>query len=94
MSQSHFHLQGLELVRYVRLGLATHLLACPLLEPIQLFVDIHGERSCLCKTPGSESIVDGLSVMFDLEIVKLLRFNCKWVRDQVAEVALESWPDL
>ena len=82
MSQSHFHLQGLELVGYVRLGLATHLLACPLLEPIELFIDVHSERSCLCEIPGLGSTVDGLSVTFDLEFVKWLRFDCKLVRDQ------------
>lgn len=41
MSQGHLDLQRLEVVRDIGLGLATHPLARPLLEAIELFVDVH-----------------------------------------------------
>lgn len=41
MPQSHLNLQRFEIVRNTGLGLTTHPLACPLLESIKLFVDIH-----------------------------------------------------
>lgn len=41
MSKGHLHLQGLELVRDIRLGLGAHLLPRPLLDPIEFFIDIH-----------------------------------------------------
>ena len=41
MSQSHFDLQRFEIVRNTSLGFAAHPFACPLLEAIQLLVDIH-----------------------------------------------------
>lgn len=41
MSQVHFGLQGLEIVRNICLGLAPHSLPSPLLETIQFFVDVH-----------------------------------------------------
>jgi hypothetical protein len=41
MSQSHFDLQGLEIIRDISLDFSTHPLACPLLEAAELLVDIH-----------------------------------------------------
>jgi hypothetical protein len=41
MPQSHLHFQELELFRDARLGLCTHLLTRPLLDPVELLVDIH-----------------------------------------------------
>ena len=41
MSQGHLDLQCLEIVRDIGLGLATHPFACPLLEAIELLVDVH-----------------------------------------------------
>ena len=41
MSQGHLDLQGLEIVGHVSLGLAAHPLARPLLEAIELLVDVH-----------------------------------------------------
>jgi len=41
ISQLHLHLQRLELIGDVRLGLRAHLLAGPLLDPVEFLVDIH-----------------------------------------------------
>ncbi len=41
MPKGHLHLQGLEVVGDARLGLLSHPLACPLLEPTKLLVDVH-----------------------------------------------------
>lgn len=41
MSQGHLDLQRLEIVGHVSLGLAAHPLARPLLEAIELLVDVH-----------------------------------------------------
>jgi len=41
MSQSHFDLQGLEVIRDIGLDFSTHPLSCPLLEAAELLVDIH-----------------------------------------------------
>lgn len=41
MSQVHFGLQGLEIVRHICLGLTPHSLPGPLLETIQFFIDVH-----------------------------------------------------
>lgn len=41
MPQRHLHFQELELFRDTRLGLCAHLLARPLLDPVELLVDIH-----------------------------------------------------
>jgi hypothetical protein len=41
ISELHLHLQSLELLGNVGLGLRAHLLAGPLLDPVELLVDIH-----------------------------------------------------
>jgi hypothetical protein len=41
MSKCHFHFQSFELLRYACLGLLAHLLSRPLLNSIELLVDIH-----------------------------------------------------
>lgn len=41
MPQSYLHLQRLEVVRDARFGFAAHSLARPLLEAIELLIDIH-----------------------------------------------------
>ena len=41
MSQRHLYLKGFEVVRHVGLGLATHLFSRPLLESVELLVDVH-----------------------------------------------------
>ena len=44
MPQVHFNLQRFEVLGRVRLGLPTHLFACPLLEATEFLVDVHGGR--------------------------------------------------
>jgi hypothetical protein len=41
ISELHLHLQSLELFGDIGLGLRSHLLAGPLLDPVELLVDIH-----------------------------------------------------
>jgi hypothetical protein len=41
MSEGHLQLQSFELVGYTRLGLGAHLLARPLLDPVEPPIDIH-----------------------------------------------------
>ncbi len=41
VSELHLHLQSLEFFGDVGLGLRSHLLAGPLLDPVELLVDIH-----------------------------------------------------
>jgi hypothetical protein len=41
MAQLHLHLEVVELLRHGCLGLCTHLLSGPLLDAIELLVDIH-----------------------------------------------------
>jgi hypothetical protein len=40
--QVHLHFQGLELIGQAGAGLGTHLLVGPLLQAIELLVDVHG----------------------------------------------------
>lgn len=41
VSELHFHLQSFEFFGDIGLGLRAHLLASPLLDPVELLVDIH-----------------------------------------------------
>ena len=41
ISELHFHFQSLEFFGDVGLGLRSHLLTGPLLDPVELLVDIH-----------------------------------------------------
>jgi hypothetical protein len=54
ISELHLHLQSLELLGNVGLGLRAHLLAGPLLDPVELLVDIH---LCECLISGCELVV-------------------------------------
>lgn len=42
MTQVHLDLEGLELFRQAGAGLCAHLLVGPLLEAVELLVDVHG----------------------------------------------------
>lgn len=42
LSQGHLDLEHLEVLRGVGLDLAAHALATPLLEAIELLIDVHG----------------------------------------------------
>ena len=44
MTQTHLRLQAPEFIRHTGLDLATHPLPSPLLEAIELFIDIHRDR--------------------------------------------------
>ena len=43
MAETHFHFKGLELLRHIGLGLAAHPLPRPLLEAVELLVDVHDD---------------------------------------------------
>lgn len=45
MAQVHLGLHRLEVVRGARLGFSAHLLPSPLLEAIELFIDVHGSEA-------------------------------------------------
>ena len=47
VSECHLHLQGLEFIRHIGLGLRAHLLSRPLLDSVELFVDIHLGWCCV-----------------------------------------------
>lgn len=47
ISELHFHLQSLEFFGHVGLGLRSHLLTGPLLDPVELLVDIHLDGSLI-----------------------------------------------
>jgi hypothetical protein len=42
LSQGHLNLKHLELLALVSLDLAAHTLATPLLEPVELLINVHG----------------------------------------------------
>lgn len=42
LSQGHLNLEHLEVLGGVRLDLAAHALAAPLLEAVELLIDVHG----------------------------------------------------
>lgn len=52
VSELHFQLQRFELLGDVGLGLRAHLLAGPLLDPVELLVDVHlfGLLNSACET--------------------------------------------
>jgi hypothetical protein len=60
MTQVHLQLQGLELVRQPRTGLGTHLLVGPLLQAIELLVDVH-------PCGGAAGDVEGRGARGDIE---------------------------
>jgi hypothetical protein len=42
MAQVHLGFHRLEIIRRARLGLSAHLLPSPLLEAVELLIDVHG----------------------------------------------------
>jgi hypothetical protein len=79
MSQSHFDLQGLKVIRDIGLDFSTHSLSCPLLEAAELLVDIHvGGRSNQVRWQRMIEIWKGRDGM--LYSGCRLQSSLKWIR--------------
>jgi hypothetical protein len=56
MPQAHLHLQCFEIVRDICFDFATHSFPCPLLEAVQLLVDIHVEMVLVSERYGNSVV--------------------------------------